>query len=400
MPSILENIQKTTSKPAVRGILGAAAFGFNPLLGLLAAPGIKTLREKRALENEKMRAELALTNDQRNQILNQQQAARTIGRNLGHDPLMEQIDPRFDILNESQRQARAEDKRGQTLEAAALLSPTATGQNLSASILPPPPTKPPADVALMEWIAANDPKFAALPGQEQFQIVSDAQSKGNEDLSAMVDMVRLQMLQGELEKERQEQSDAAARGTAAVSDVLYSASKLWEANNALEETFLETGSVGENFRRGIAGGITEGAELFDYPELAQEYGAQIEAYDDFVKFSADLTTNLVSSLDAAGVSLDARFRQDMQKGLANITANPKTNRKIIANTLRKTLTLLDAQGKTIPGMETYRELLKEMEAYDDPKKQTPGLPTDFNTLTREEQIELLRLMTEEKQMGK
>lgn len=46
------------SSPTVQGLGAAAAFGFNPLLGLLAAPGIQNSRERKTLENDVLRQSL------------------------------------------------------------------------------------------------------------------------------------------------------------------------------------------------------------------------------------------------------------------------------------------------------------------------------------------------------
>ena len=51
-------IGKVLNNPHLQGLLGAAAFGANPLIGLLAGQGIKGGRDKRELENEVMRRDL------------------------------------------------------------------------------------------------------------------------------------------------------------------------------------------------------------------------------------------------------------------------------------------------------------------------------------------------------
>ena len=55
---ILEKLKGLLSNPAVQGVAGAAAFGANPLLGLLAAPGIKSSRDRREMQNENARRSL------------------------------------------------------------------------------------------------------------------------------------------------------------------------------------------------------------------------------------------------------------------------------------------------------------------------------------------------------
>lgn len=57
-------VQGLLNNPAVQGIGAAAAFGFNPLLGLLAAPGIKNTRDRRSAENELLRQEIRARNRQ------------------------------------------------------------------------------------------------------------------------------------------------------------------------------------------------------------------------------------------------------------------------------------------------------------------------------------------------
>lgn len=50
--SIKETFQGLLSSPVVQGLGAAAATGFNPLVGLLAAPAIKSSRDRRRMENE------------------------------------------------------------------------------------------------------------------------------------------------------------------------------------------------------------------------------------------------------------------------------------------------------------------------------------------------------------
>ena len=54
----VDKVQGLLSNPTVQGAALAAATGFNPLLGLLAGPGIKSARDRKTLENDVLRQSL------------------------------------------------------------------------------------------------------------------------------------------------------------------------------------------------------------------------------------------------------------------------------------------------------------------------------------------------------
>ena len=56
--AILQKLQGLLGNPSVQGLAGAAAFGANPLVGLLAGQLLKGNRDNRAVENEKARRSL------------------------------------------------------------------------------------------------------------------------------------------------------------------------------------------------------------------------------------------------------------------------------------------------------------------------------------------------------
>lgn len=168
---------------------------------------------------------------------------------------------------------------------------------------------------------------------------------GTEENSARLALLAAQLEDQLQDNAQQAQEARTSRATiqsgieSGVNDMI----KLFDVNNKLNDTFLQSGLGGSEQRRGLSG-LYEGAlNLFGGDSSRVE--SLNESYDLFKKISQDFANNSMAMLGGSG----SNFRlQSMVDANANPDASPSANRYVIASNLQELLTQARANNIELP----------------------------------------------------
>lgn len=196
--------------------------------------------------------------------------------------------------------------------------PTAAEEFLFAQGLPPEQQQ-----AFSEW--AN-PGPSALETAQLQNLMLDTQN--------LIDERRR-----EITNEKQETEILKIGIDAGIKDMV----KLFDVNNELEDTFLQSGIPFSEGRRALSGGLEaiRGAFGMD-SELASKLNSN---HDLFKKISNDFAAGTIERL--GGTSTNFRLQSTIDAN-ANLAAAPPANRFVIASNLMELLAQARAQGIEVP----------------------------------------------------
>lgn len=165
----------------------------------------------------------------------------------------------------------------------------------------------------------------------------------------------------EIENIKEERARAAQDRTAASNaladnyqNTINRIGSLLEANAQLEGTMLETGRSLPDWRRAIVSG---GADLIEM--LGGDATKQREALTAYNTFEKDAAGFLMDQLDTIGGATNMQF-EGLRKSIANVGADPQTNRRVLKNYLLESLQAIDRT----PGLRDKVPDSAKQAAYD------------------------------------
>lgn len=361
----MANLMGLLNNDIIRGVGGAAAFGANPLFGLLAAPLIKDRREARELDMEARRAELRELNRRRQSTdrLQGLLAAR------GTPPFREGADtPRIET-EAGQRQA---------LGLLADISPNVAAQGLLSN------SSPHSEPAALRLIRAlRDPSLDE--GQKEL-IRQNVAGQGGEGLLQQVELQRLQIdLQRsllDLQEKTNTQKDLETERERTIRTQSTNILNLVERATALENEFLQPGAPlmqGREFVAGV-GRLTGDLLGTDTPGLDKQVTNLGELRKGLADLSIDMQTRFAGTFTNDKLAL-------LQQAMATTSNDPATIRTILRQITDLYLEKADQFDISLPNR-------KALEAFARPqaRRQEPITDTrDASELTDEEILKGLGL---------
>lgn len=338
MPGILDFLKNPKVQDTALSVAGAAAFGANPILGLLAAPLVMDHREKTRLGLENAREDIE------SKRLGNEASERAAAAAENLPAVLSPGAP----LTESGR-------RGELIRSAAAMAPGLTGGAIAGQMFPNR-RSPTGIMAIAESLMAEDDSLtmtealaqaAALQGGADPNAALETELLETQREIAGIELANLQR--------DQETRDNSIRGSA--ENVFSVADSALKHNLALKGSLLESGSIGSNLPRWAQSGAEIGIGLFQGPEEAAQFRQTIVEMDLFKKDITDFNVQLVTMLENAGVSLSNQFRADLANASASIGIDPDANQSIIFRNLDRGLAAAEQQGIQIPEIRTMQEEL-------------------------------------------
>lgn len=321
---ILSRVAGALQSPGVRGaatgILGAAALGANPLLGLIAAPALANA--SRRAETQQTAAELEL--EERAQRITarrrQQEAIDSLPGILGAATVPDAL-----VGPPRPGEMRATDQRMGLLSAVANIAPQAAASGILAQLNPRQERALPADLRTMEALG-----FPATP--EGYAAFKSIGSEGN-GLDDTLTRLRIEeALQGLERNARETQAEDAAeaearglRGSSARA-VADEAIRVADLLDELDGTNMRPGTD-ETFRgvlragRGVAGSVLDTLGLDD---AAEDMRGPAATSDTLAKSVAALSNAGVDSLVGEGAT--NRQREEAARSLPSMSMEPEAIR--------------------------------------------------------------------------
>ncbi len=321
MAGILDFLQNPKVQDTALSVAGAAAFGINPILGLLAAPMVMDHRSKTRLENDISREAVTAAKRTNRRGEEQDAAIANLPAILaGGAP-----------LTPSGREA-------ELTRTASVLNPQAMGTALAQQIFPNQNRRQtPA-----ERIADFEAKVGR--GATEEEIIA-AYKMGGETPSATDQLLleearlRLQERLGNMQDEKDEKAEEELREVDATRAVMGNLEAMEESLQVLEGSFLEPGSTGSKFFRDYLATPAEwAADLLGEGKTAEDIRTQRVAYDTFRKNSQDLVANTLSRMQAEGMSVTVSLQRLVENASANENMSIGSIRSINAITAQEVLT--------------------------------------------------------------
>ena len=348
--------------PITQGIGITAAAGFNPAAGLLLAPILKNEREKRALKLEQRRANLDKDKLLIDSTKRRNRAIDSLPALLGPDPATVPIDAN-DALLPLPAELAASRKSQRDAELFGALTDIAPGASANALLqnMMPAQTKPPAMLAMLEALGLD-------PTLENIEALSKAQGKGGGGLAEQLDLIvkglELQQLRTTIADDKTESSREQQGFENSVFDTLDTIATLTDANDRLEGSFLSPGSTALDVKRPVADVLSSVPGLNNL--FGQDFAQQVEDLDVLRKSSADLVSNLIESMNAAGIPVTRSLQRLQEQSSASDEVSPGAITSILKTTLRQTLRAADQNDVklTMKEREKYETLLERLDNFD------------------------------------
>ncbi len=322
MEGVLGRIKKAINSPTGQGVLGAAAIGFNPLLGVLAAPAIANGRERRQLENDERRARMDLLSEQVGEI-----QARSAARDRSTEAL--------GVLAE--QLGGGDPDRQALFSVLGNIAPNQLAQSVLGQALPQS-TKAPSSIAELDALG--------LPRTpENLRIIAEAKAAGggiNPQLEQLMQAVQLQLLQRQLadadtaaNAKAQAEADAKQAELDAINDQVAAIGRANESLNSLDGKFTAPGSQFNPAKRAVSG--FSGALLnLVSPGSGDDLQQQAADSGAFFKDSQILLGDMIAQQEAqTGRGVTRAQQQVLADGTLNENMQPETLRKVSVVQLEK-----------------------------------------------------------------
>lgn len=382
MAGLLSRIGNAIQSPTAMGLLGAAATGFNPLLGLLAAPAIASGRERGAQENELHREDIRRRR-MANEARQRQMTAQGQIPGLLRSAPPQLLDPSGDGLLAQPGAERTFQNRQMGILAD--LSPDAGGQALLQQMQPQEERAAPSDIRTMQALGIP----LTPEGFQQFKTLS-----GDDIDNLLKRLQATEIIEGR-EREAQERQREQAAEVQNIQTTLRKGEKLLELNNRLEGTFLEPGGFGIEGRRPFAALTGEVSGALGFDEFSQRQRENVSTLDQFNKTANDFVLEMMGALEGSVTNDQLRA---LQSASAGIGTSPAANRAIVGEVIRASLEAADAGNFDIgENRERFEQMLVNLEgggrvedrgAADLGQVPAPEQIPGFDELSPEEQDEL------------
>lgn len=372
MPGILDN----KLGDLLKGGGAAAALGANPLLGILAGPTIRRNRERRELENRRMRDEITARDDLVG-LLNRNETVRAPGKELLS------IDGPSTELPGKRVSVPAHRTQGGQQELMGILARI----NPEAAVQAALPQQGRADPSVIREMQALGYPLT----KEGFQQYQQDKGTDNDPLAAFLAAESLRQRQNENQRAEEEARQTAeerrvSRETrnSSLNKVLRNVSDLSDANDKLTESFLRPGAFVDARRTGLQ--AFELAKRWAGGDTKEEQEI-LKAAGNFEKGAANLLQDLLPQLEGINANTDGRLAQ-IQKSLANLGTEPGTNAKILSETIFEILDIADINNFNIQGRDQMLRLASNLRNFK-PESKVAQPPADvdpavWNAMTPEE----------------
>lgn len=333
---ILSRIGDAVSSPVAQGLLGAAAFGFNPALGLLAAPALRTQRERAQMENQAAREQLK-----------QQQRARTamqqLPRAMGSAPPT--------LLDPQTGQAMAQPGAQQQYQQRMMgllgqIAPQDVARGVLGTMMPGEQRAAPSDIRTMQALGLP----LTAEGYQQFQ-----QMQGG-DIDDLLKRLQAEEIISERERAAEDRQQEGAREQMSISQTLNRGEEMLNLNEQLEGTWLEPGRFGAEERAPLASLFGEIAGGFGFDETSERQQQNVDASAKFKKASADFVIGIMDRMEGNVSNMKLQQIRDASAGLGT---SPAANRAIVGNILETTLQEADIGNIDLGGERERFEALLE-----------------------------------------
>lgn len=357
---LVSTVGGVLSNPTVQGIAGAAAFGANPLVGLLAAPGIKAARDRRRLENDLLRGDIR---EQSQRARHANEVATFVGGVLGADVTGQSGIPDSTIpLPPGQKGPEA--PAPQTGPPAAL-SQDAVRQKQRSDFLQLVAKGNPADALNMVGGLLG---FGARPERAETSLVRNMRSAGIDpsspegrelivgsirggDLSQQ--MGRLQALSAENQLMRQQEELRAMRADRDAKQLSQTQMRTDLANTL--RTDVERAFEVADLLDGLEGSIAQPGELSQIRQfgvglagLVSPESRQLSAASErFNQLATGFGLRSLETLRGTGTISDQKFSTLLRNSMSG-AKSPEANRLALADQLQETLNAADKMGIDVP----------------------------------------------------
>lgn len=354
MPGLLEKFG-----PTLQGVGGALAVGANPLLGLLAGPGIKASRDRRALENEALRGGV----DQQKRIAEAQEQLKgllsrestVVGQPtpiLGLDGPIGEVPGRRNVI------PSVNTPEGQR-ELLGLLG-TIAPQQAAQGLLNRGERAAPSDIRTMQSLGIP----LTTEGFEQFQSLKGGDiSNLTDKLDAELKLLELQRNRKLEERDRQEEAQNKTMFANSVNRNLSNIDNLAALNRNLQGTFLETGLPLSDIRRATQAGAAGIGQL-----LGADTKEARKALGDFDKLNKGLNDLVIETMDRFGSNLTNDKLTLLQNASANVNIAPEAIASILANVAEIYLEQADLNDVKVPNRESFEALITRERNFSGPTR--------------------------------
>jgi len=354
MPGLLEKFG-----PTLQGIGGALAVGANPLLGLLAGPGIKASRDRRALENEALRGGV----DQQRRIAEAQDQlqgllARTTKQPDRQIPLERLDGPPTTTTIQGRFEPTVSTPEGQR-ELLGLLG-TIAPQQAATGLLSRDQRAAPADIRTMQSLG-----IPLTP--EGFKAFNELKGDDIDSLTGRLDAeIKLLQLQRETAEEKERLKDEVQdkqRFANSVNRNLSNIDNLASLNRNLQGTFLETGLPLSDIRRATQAGAAGIGQL-----LGADTKEASKALADFDKLNKGLNDLVIETMDRFGNNLTNDKLTLLQNASANVNIAPEAIASILANVAEIYLEQADLNDVKVPNRTDFEALITRERNFSGPTR--------------------------------
>lgn len=329
----------------LRGVAGAAAFGVNPLYGLLAAPMLRNQRESRSLEMDARRAELREMNRRRQSVdeLQGLLAAR------GTPPERANADvPRIQTPA-GQRQA---------LGLLVDISSNVASQGLLTMLQPQQGQRP---TSFMQ----NAEAAGVLPGTPEFAqawMKTLGVDNATEETLQRVNLAvaEFQLDQARQKRDREERTIEQERlgRRQAIRRTFGTVESLIGLNRKLDGTSLAPGIPAPDFRRDTVAAFSAALQTAGIDQTERQQ--LISDFDSFRKGTNEL---VIQTIDRFGANLTNDKLQVLEDASVSASITPQAAAGIFAEVLEINLDQAAIEGVRVENTEKWRRLIAEQRAF-------------------------------------
>lgn len=349
---LLGRIGSALKSPTAQGLLMAGATGFNPLLGLLAAPAIASGREREELRNEEARAAIR-SRQQENEARQRQMTAQRQIPGLLRSAPPQLLDPSGDGLLAQPGAERTFQNRQMGILAD--LSPDAAGQALLQQMQGEQGPGGRLGDAIKTLEMMGEPvTFETL----QRLGVGGQQGGGLGDAKTLLE---IQKLKREEEAAREAGELEQAQDALNRRNLLTNAQTALESLDVVKDTFLlRPGGLAVKLGFGplAAEAIRSGAQALGEDAFAESTAQEIAAFDKFNKSTAALIGNVAGSSGQRMTDFQTKL---IERASAGERVSPVALSSILTDLISRELELAEITRQEIPPaqMESLQSLLNK-----------------------------------------
>lgn len=358
MNELLQRLSGALQSPAAQGLAGAAALGFNPLLGLIAAPALAQSRQKAEDNRTAAQLEIEARTEELLQARQQRKAQEQLPAMLA---ALSRAQPDAMVGPPRPGQVRATDAQNALLATLSQAAPQQFTQAAVNQALPQArqPSRLEAQIAAIRQFTGRDPSEAEIL---QMTGAAPAQENGLDTLLSRLRLLReLEAGTAEAEAEAEAEETAQRVETAEAEGLAEEARTVFSKLEALEGTVLDAGSS-DSFSGlaraagGIAGTVLGALGV----DAGRDVRAVTAARDEFEKSLNRLRNAAVDQLVPENAT--NKQRSDAAEGFPTADMEPAAIRSGIRTFAEDQIRRLEASGADESAIQHFRELLEMMDS--------------------------------------